>query len=80
MQRYGLGVVVGWWLLLGLALTAEPQQLSPGETVRVGRQYFVRYCSFLYLDLEVKNCPVVKSPITPCLTVCAFFYLAHAKL
>lgn len=45
MQRYGLGTMVVWWTILGIAIAAEPQQMSPGETVRVGRQYFVRYCS-----------------------------------
>jgi mono/diheme cytochrome c family protein len=44
MQRCGLGIVVMWWTLLGMALAAEQQQ-SPGEVVRVGRHYFVRYCS-----------------------------------
>ncbi len=45
MQRWGLGVVVVCWTLLGTALAAAQPPLSPGETVRVGRQYFVRYCS-----------------------------------
>jgi len=44
MQRCGLGIVVMWWTLLGMALAAEQQQ-SPGEVVRVGHHYFVRYCS-----------------------------------
>jgi mono/diheme cytochrome c family protein len=45
MQRCGLGLVVMWWTLLGMALAAEQQQQSPGEVVRVGHHYFVRYCS-----------------------------------
>ena len=36
--------VVGW-LLLGRMLTAVQQQSIPAEAVRVGHQYFVRYCS-----------------------------------
>jgi mono/diheme cytochrome c family protein len=44
MQRYGLGLVVGWWLLLAIAHAAEPPPL-PEEAVRLGQQYFVRYCS-----------------------------------
>jgi hypothetical protein len=34
MQRYGLGLVVGWWLLLAMALAAEPPP-TPEEAVRV---------------------------------------------
>lgn len=44
MQRYGVGLVVGWWLLLAMALAAEPPP-TPEEVVRVGHQHFVRYCS-----------------------------------
>jgi mono/diheme cytochrome c family protein len=44
MQRYGFGLVVGWWLLLAMALAAEPPP-TPEEAVRVGHQHFVRYCS-----------------------------------
>ena len=44
MQRYGFGLVVGWWLLLAMALAAEPPPM-PDEAVRMGRVYFVRYCS-----------------------------------
>jgi mono/diheme cytochrome c family protein len=45
MQRYGLGVIVVWWTLLGMALAAEQRPSIPDETERVGQQYFVRYCS-----------------------------------
>src|SRR5512132_2502703 len=45
MQRYGLGIMVVWWTLLGIALAAEQPQLSPAEMVHVGHRYFVRYCS-----------------------------------
>jgi mono/diheme cytochrome c family protein len=45
MQRCGFGIVIVCWALLGIVLAAEQQPLTPGETVRVGRQYFVRYCS-----------------------------------
>jgi len=45
MQRWSFGVVVVWWTILGIALAAEQRQLTSEETVRVGRQYFVRYCS-----------------------------------
>ena len=45
MPRYGVGVMVLWWTLLGGTQAAAQQPLSAGETVRVGRQYFVRYCS-----------------------------------
>jgi mono/diheme cytochrome c family protein len=45
MQWYGLGIMVVWCTILGMVLAAEPQQMSPGETVRVGHHYFVRYCS-----------------------------------
>src|SRR5512132_3118854 len=45
MQRYGLGIMVVWWTLLGMALAAEQPQLSPTEMVHVGHRYFVRYCS-----------------------------------
>jgi mono/diheme cytochrome c family protein len=44
MQRYGLGLVVGWWLLQALALAAEPPPRLD-EAVRLGHQYFDRYCS-----------------------------------
>ena len=45
MQRYGLGVIVVWGTLLGMALAAEQRPSIPDETERVGQQYFVRYCS-----------------------------------
>jgi len=45
MRRYGLGCVVVWWTILGLAVAAAPQQMSPDDTVRLGQHYFVRYCS-----------------------------------
>jgi mono/diheme cytochrome c family protein len=45
MQGYSVGVVVVWWTILGIALAATQQQPIPGEAVRVGHQYFVRYCS-----------------------------------
>ena len=45
MQRYGLGIIVVWWTLLGMALAAEQPQLSPGDMVHVGHRYFIRYCS-----------------------------------
>ena len=46
MQWCGLGVVVWWGTLLGMALAAaQPPPPIPGETVGAGRQYFVRYCS-----------------------------------
>jgi mono/diheme cytochrome c family protein len=45
MQRYGLGIIVVWWTLLGLALVAEPPPLSQAEMVQVGQRYFIRYCS-----------------------------------
>jgi mono/diheme cytochrome c family protein len=45
MQRYGLGVIVVWWTLLGMALAVEQRPSIPDEAVRVGQQYFVRYCS-----------------------------------
>ena len=45
MQRYGLGIMVVWWTLMGMALAAEPPPLSPAEMVHVGYRYFVRYCS-----------------------------------
>jgi mono/diheme cytochrome c family protein len=44
MQCYGLSLVVGWWLLLAMALAAESPP-TPEEAVRVGHQHFVRYCS-----------------------------------
>lgn len=45
MQRYGPGIMVVWWTLMGMALAAEPPPLSPTEMVHVGHRYFVRYCS-----------------------------------
>jgi mono/diheme cytochrome c family protein len=45
MQRYGLGIMVVWWSLMGMALAAELPPLSPAEMVQVGHRYFVRYCS-----------------------------------
>ena len=45
MQRYGLGIIVVWWTLLGMALASEPPQLSAADMVHVGHRYFVRYCS-----------------------------------
>jgi mono/diheme cytochrome c family protein len=46
MQRFGFGMVVVWWTLLGMALAAAQQpRRIPGETVSAGQQYFVRYCS-----------------------------------
>jgi mono/diheme cytochrome c family protein len=45
MPRYGLGIMVVWWTLTGMALAAEPPPLSPAEMVQVGHRYFVRYCS-----------------------------------
>ena len=44
MQWWCRGVVVVWWILLGMVFAAE-QQMSPGQTMRVGQHYFVRYCS-----------------------------------
>ena len=44
MQRYGLAIIVVWWILLGMALAAEPPPLSPAEMVHVGSRYFVRSC------------------------------------
>ena len=44
MQRYGFGLVVGWWLLLAMAHAAELSP-TPEEAVRVGHQHFIRYCS-----------------------------------
>jgi mono/diheme cytochrome c family protein len=38
-------IAVVWWLLLGMILAAAQPQSIPGEAVRVGHQYFVRYCS-----------------------------------
>jgi mono/diheme cytochrome c family protein len=46
MQRYSRGVVVLWWILLGMSLAAAQQPPPiPGATVSAGQQYFVRYCS-----------------------------------
>ncbi len=46
MQRFGFGMVVVWWILLGMApaLAQQPARIS-GATVSTGQQYFVRYCS-----------------------------------
>jgi len=38
-------IAVVWWPLLGLVLAAAQHQSIPPEAVRVGHQYFVRYCS-----------------------------------
>ena len=45
MQRYGLGIIMVWWTLLGMAVAAEPPPLSQAEMAQVGQRYFVRYCS-----------------------------------
>ena len=44
MQRWSPGVVMAWWTIVVMALKAEPQPIQ-GGAVRVGHQYFVRYCS-----------------------------------
>ena len=45
MQWWGHSIVVVWWTLMGVTLAVAQPPLSPGETARVGGQYFVRYCS-----------------------------------
>ena len=46
MQRYRLGMVVVWWLLLGIAPAAVPQApADPGATRREAPYVFVRHCS-----------------------------------
>jgi mono/diheme cytochrome c family protein len=46
MQRYGLGVVVWWWTLLGIALAAEQRPPTvPSTAVSEGQRLFARYCS-----------------------------------
>jgi len=45
MQRYGRGIVVVGWLLVGMALAAEQRPLAVPGTVREAPRVFVRYCS-----------------------------------
>ena len=44
MQQYSLGMVVVWWLLLGMALKAAPPSPAvPGAVRREAPYVFVRY-------------------------------------
>jgi len=46
MQRWGVGVVVMWWIFLGRALVAEPQPAGLTDAaVSEGQRLFVRHCS-----------------------------------
>ena len=45
MQWWRRSIVVLWWTLMGMTLAVAQPPLGPGETARVGRHYFVRYCS-----------------------------------
>lgn len=46
IQRYSLGMVVVWWILLGMALTAAPQSpVAPSSARHEAPYVFVRYCS-----------------------------------
>jgi mono/diheme cytochrome c family protein len=45
MQWGGIGGVIVWSILLGIALAAEQQAPMSGEAGQVGQPYFVRYCS-----------------------------------
>jgi mono/diheme cytochrome c family protein len=46
IQQYSLGMVVAWWILLGMALTAAPQSPAVSGSARREAPYmFVRYCS-----------------------------------
>lgn len=46
MPRWGVGMVMMWWICLGSALVAVPQPAAPTDAaVSEGQRLFVRHCS-----------------------------------